>query len=141
MLDLHARVHLDEEELVVLVRELEGAGAAIADLAHASAQRSPMRVSARAVCRRRRLLDDLLVAALHRAVALDRYTAFLCSSASTWISMCRGSEEFLHVDAGLPNAACASRARQVTADEQRGLGVHDAHCPRPPPPRRLDDHG
>ena len=33
MLDLHARVHLDEEELVVLVQELEGAGAAVADLA------------------------------------------------------------------------------------------------------------
>ena len=33
VLDLHARVHLDEEELVVLVQELEGAGAAIADLA------------------------------------------------------------------------------------------------------------
>ena len=33
MLDLHARVHLDEVELVVLVQELERAGAAIADLA------------------------------------------------------------------------------------------------------------
>ena len=33
VLDLHARVHLDEVELVVLVQELERAGAAIADLA------------------------------------------------------------------------------------------------------------
>ena len=33
MLDLHARVHLDEEELVVLVQELERAGAAVADRA------------------------------------------------------------------------------------------------------------
>ena len=33
VLDLHARVHLDEEELVVLVEELERAGAAVADLA------------------------------------------------------------------------------------------------------------
>src|SRR5688572_7794542 len=31
MLDLDARVHLDEEELVVLVQELERAGAAVAD--------------------------------------------------------------------------------------------------------------
>ena len=33
MLDLDARVHLDEEELAVLVQELERAGAAVADLA------------------------------------------------------------------------------------------------------------
>ena len=34
MLDLDARVHLDEVEAAVLVQELEGAGAAVAD-AHA----------------------------------------------------------------------------------------------------------
>ena len=33
MLDLQPRVHLDEIELVVLIEELERAGAAIADLA------------------------------------------------------------------------------------------------------------
>ena len=33
VLDLDARVHLDEVELAVLVQELERAGAAIADLA------------------------------------------------------------------------------------------------------------
>ena len=33
MLDLDARVHLDEVELAVLVQELERAGAAVADLA------------------------------------------------------------------------------------------------------------
>jgi hypothetical protein len=32
MLHLHAGVHLDEIELVVLIEELEGAGAAVADL-------------------------------------------------------------------------------------------------------------
>ena len=32
VLDLHAGVHLDEEELAVLVQELERAGAAVADL-------------------------------------------------------------------------------------------------------------
>ena len=34
MLDLNARVHLDEVELAVLVEELDGAGAEIFDLAH-----------------------------------------------------------------------------------------------------------
>ena len=35
VLDLEAGVHLDEVELAVLVQELEGAGAAVAELAHA----------------------------------------------------------------------------------------------------------
>ncbi len=34
MLDLDAGVHLDEIELAVLVEELDGAGAVIAELAH-----------------------------------------------------------------------------------------------------------
>jgi hypothetical protein len=42
VLDLHPRVHLDEVELAVFVQELEGAGAAVADLRQASAQRSPI---------------------------------------------------------------------------------------------------
>jgi hypothetical protein len=91
VLDLHPGVHLDEIELAVLVQELEGAGAAVADLRQASAQRSPMRSISARDARRRRLLDDLLVAALHRAVALaqiDRVAVGL--SASTWISMWRG---------------------------------------------------
>ena len=71
VLHLDARVHLEEEELVARDQVLERAGRGVADgarrahrgLAHAGAQ--PV-VHDRA----RRLLDQLLVAALHRAVAL-----------------------------------------------------------------------
>ena len=71
VLDLHARVHLEEEVLAVLQQALDRAGADVvdrargvdADLADALAQRL---VDGRG----RRLLDELLVAALDRAVAL-----------------------------------------------------------------------
>ena len=71
MLDLHARVHLDEIEAAVLVEELEGTGAAIADgatgLRTALADLAPLCLGNAG---RGGLLDDLLVAALHGAVAL-----------------------------------------------------------------------
>src|SRR5262249_23364520 len=71
VLDLDAGVHLDEVELAVLVEELHGAGAAVADrlarLHAALAHEAPL---ADGDARGRGLLDDLLVAALHGAVAL-----------------------------------------------------------------------
>src|SRR5690606_6546204 len=71
VLDLYARVHLDEVELAVLVQELERARAAIADAqARLDAERSHPFPLLRRDARRRRLLDDLLMAPLHRAVAL-----------------------------------------------------------------------
>ena len=71
MLDLQARVHLHEDEIAFGQQEFDGAGADIADrarrphggLAHAHAQLGRDG-------RRRRLLDDFLVAALDGAVAL-----------------------------------------------------------------------
>ena len=80
VLDLHARVHLDEVELVVLVEELEGAGAAVADLAAGvRAALADALDEARLDAGRRRLLDDLLVAALHRAVALAEVDRAACA--------------------------------------------------------------
>ena len=92
MLDLHARVHLDEVELAVLVQELEGAGAASSRSA-GRPRRSASPISAISVAAMPgagRLLDHLLVAALHRAVALPSQTALPWLSASTWISTWRG---------------------------------------------------
>ncbi len=72
MLDLQARVHLEEEEALVLPGdELDRAGEVVVDrlgerdglLAHLAAGRLVEQ-------RRRRFLDDLLVAALDRAFAL-----------------------------------------------------------------------
>ncbi len=73
VLDLDARVHLDEDVVALRVeQELHGAGVAVADVA-----RELHGVVADAVAqlgvevRRGRDLDDLLVAPLHRAVALE----------------------------------------------------------------------
>ena len=71
MLDLDARVQLEEEEVASVEHELGGAGALVADrtcerdgrVAHARAQLGVERG-------RRRLLEHLLVAPLNRAVAL-----------------------------------------------------------------------
>src|SRR5205807_1768140 len=71
MLDLDARVHLDEVELPVLVEELHGAGAAVADrAARLHAPLAHEAALARREAGRRRLLEHLLVAPLHGAIAL-----------------------------------------------------------------------
>ena len=73
MLDLQAGVHLEEEEVTVIVgHELDGARARVADcLGGQSRGVKELGAHARNAFdeRRRRLLDDLLVAALNRAFA------------------------------------------------------------------------
>ena len=71
VLDLHAGVHLDEVELAVFIEEFERAGAAVADAA--AGLDAPVPELFDELARdagRGRLLEHLLVAALHRAVAL-----------------------------------------------------------------------
>ena len=72
MLDLEARVHLDERERAVRAdEELDRAGVAVADVL-ARALGGGLHLLAQLVAQRgrRRLLDELLVAALDRALAL-----------------------------------------------------------------------
>ncbi len=69
MLDLEAGVHLEEEELAVLEDELDGAGAVVADrLGGLDRRFAHRRFDTVGQTRRRRLLDQLLVAALGRTV-------------------------------------------------------------------------
>ena len=78
VLDLHAGVHLDEEELVVLVQELEGSRTAVADLAACvGAALADPGQRAKRDARRGRFLDDLLMTPLHRAVALEKIDCVL----------------------------------------------------------------
>src|SRR3546814_8844076 len=71
MLDLQAGVHLDEVELAVLVEELDGAGAAVAELAHGGCHARADGLALGGVQRRREgFLQQLLVTPLQRAVAL-----------------------------------------------------------------------
>src|SRR5690606_18104833 len=100
VLDLDTRVHFDEEELAVLVQELERAGAAIAHLAAgvraalADALDEPTRDAGR-----RSLFNDLLVAALHGAIALAQpYCIAAAIGQDLDLDMARVLEELLHVD-------------------------------------------
>ena len=71
MLDLDARVHLDEVELSLLVEELDRSNSEIFELAHRVCRRLSHRAACRLVQRRAgAFLPDLLIAALQRAVAL-----------------------------------------------------------------------
>src|SRR5258708_38957409 len=71
MLDLDARVHLDEVEGAVLVQELDGADAEIAEVAHGLGHGLADHAAGGGVERRRgAFLPDLLMAALQRAIAL-----------------------------------------------------------------------
>src|SRR5207237_2943209 len=73
VLDLNPRIHFDEVEFFFLVEEFERAGAAIADLAArfgGALADSQDRTGRDA--RRPRFLDNFLVAALHRAIALEQ---------------------------------------------------------------------
>ena len=74
MFDLNARIHLDEVELagVDVFEEFDGAGVLIADRAADRERIAVQFVAARlAQEQRRRALDDLLMAPLHRAVAFE----------------------------------------------------------------------
>ena len=77
VLDLDPGVHLEEEERAVLVdQELGRAGADVADrLGQPQRGRAEGRAAARAAAGRGRLLEHLLVAPLHRAVALGQVDA------------------------------------------------------------------
>ena len=116
MLHLDARVHLDEVELAVLVEELQRAGAAIADRAaglDAAIAHDP--ALARGDARRRRLLDDLLVAALHGAVALAEMDhVALAIGEHLELDVPRPFEKLLHVD--LIVAECRARLGLRDAD-------------------------
>src|SRR6185503_7264504 len=70
VLDLQARVHLEERGLAVADQELDRAHADVADALYEPHRGvHQLALDGGIEARRRRLLDDLLVAALHRAVA------------------------------------------------------------------------
>ena len=142
VLDLDAGVHLDEEELAVLVQELERAGAAIADLlAGGDAALADLLDHAARDSRRRRFLDDLLVAPLHRAVALAEPDGVLVRVGEDLdLDVARVLEELLHVHRRVAERRAGLGARHLHRRDERRLGVDDAHAAPAAAARRLDDH-
>ncbi len=100
MLDLDARVHLDEIELAVLVEKLDGADAEIFQFAHRRGDGLADRLALGGVERGGgALLEDLLVAALQRAVALAEMDgAALAVAEHLDLDVARALEVFLEID-------------------------------------------
>ena len=106
VLHLHARVHLQEEVLLALQQALDGARPDVVDGArrlHADRADAGPQLLAHDPLRRRGLLDQLLVAALDRAVALAQVDH---------VAVAVGEHLHLHV----------ARVRQVALQVHRGVG-------------------
>ena len=142
VLDLEARVHLEERGRAALVHEeLAGAGAHVADRAREGqgpvAESRPERTVDR---RRRGLLEDLLVPTLDRAVPLAEVDA-----------VPHGIEEDLDLDVATAldepledQAVVAERRRRLPAGAGEGIGqcrgiADDPHALAAAASRRLDE--
>ena len=89
-----------------------------------------------------RLLDDLLVAALHGAVALAEVDGGLVLVGQHLdLDVARVLEELLEVDGGVAEGVLRLGARGVHRVHERGLGVHDAHAAPAAAAGGLDDDG
>ena len=138
MLDLHAGVHFDEIELAVLVQKLERAGAPVADFLagrHTAITNAIDEPTRNAWCRC--LLDHLLVAALHGAVALAQVHGIaVLVGQDLDLDMARVLQEFFHVDRRISKRGPASALVICTA-LTRAASVHHAHAAPAPPPAAL----
>ncbi len=101
MLNLDARVHLDEVELPVLIHEeLDGAGILVADFGKAAAEgAADLFAHLRRDLQRRRFFDQLLVAALDGAFALEeRNHVAMFVGQNLELDVARLLDELLHVE-------------------------------------------
>ena len=137
MLDLQPRVHLEEVEALVLAGdELDRAGAVVADrlgqrdrlLAHLLARRLVEQ-------RRRRLLDDLLVAALDRAFALaeiDDVAVLVAEHLD--LDVARIDDELLDEHAVVAERGLRLRLASARSLRRPRLAECAMRMPLPPPP-------
>src|SRR6516225_1839132 len=142
MLDLDAGVHLDKVEFPVLVEELHGTGAAVADRATrfdaALAHEAPL---ADGDAGRRGLLDDFLMAPLHRAIALAEVDDVTLSVRQHLeLDVPRPLQELLHVDLVVAERGARFGAGDSDGVEERRLGVHHAHATAAATAGSLDDY-
>src|SRR4051812_36279993 len=131
VLDLQPRVHLEKIEALVLPYDkFDGAGAVVTDsLRKRDRLRAHLPTRGGVEQRRRRLLDDLLVAALDRAFALTEMYDIAVLVAEhldldvTWIF-----DEFFDEHARIAERALSFRARAGKALRDFGLAARNAHA-------------
>ena len=138
MLDLDARVHLDEDVAAVGgEEELDGAGVDVADLAGRTRTASAHIALAQGGVEvgRRRDLDDLLVAALHRAVALEQVDDVAGAvGEDLHLDVARADHRLLEEDRGVAEGRLGLAHARLERVAQRPRGRSTRRMPRPPPP-------
>ncbi len=141
MFDLHASVHFDEVEAPVFIEELEGTRTTIANpCAGIGADLADLRTLFVGDAGSRRFLDDLLVAALHRAVALaqeDGIAVFVGQHLD--LDMARLFEELLHIHDRVAEGRLGFGAGHVHRIDQSGFAVYHAHAASATAAGRFDD--
>ncbi len=148
MLDLEPRVHLEEEQIALVVGdELARAGAHVRDLLH-DAERGGVETLAPCLAlgsgeergRRRRLLEDLLVPALEAALALAEGKGLTVRIAEDLhLDVPRLRDVPLQVDACVGEARLAAVGARLQRALDPGLVLHDLHPDPAPATDRLHD--
>ena len=143
MLDLDPRVHLDEIESAVLVEEFDGADAEIFEFAHGHGHGLADRLALRAVeCGGGALLQDLLVAALQRAVALAEMDgAALAVAQHLDLDVAGTLEILLEIDGVVTECGLGLGARGRERHREISFAVRDLHAAPAATGRRLHQHG
>ena len=117
-------------------------GAAVADLAAGlGAALADACLESRIDERGRRLLDDLLMAPLHGAVAvaeIDGVAVLVGQHLDLHVT--RILEELLQVNRGIAESGLRLRAGHAHGVEQRRFGMHHAHAATAAAAGGLDDH-
>ena len=137
VLDLEARVHLEEVVAAVGVeQELDGGGVVEVDRAGDPPRALEQRLADRVVDRRRRrLLDQLLVPALDRAVPLAEHRqAAMPVAEQLDLDVARRRDEPLDVDRAVAEGRLPPRAAPRPSHGRSSSGASTRRMPRPPPP-------
>ena len=141
VLDLQARVDLEEVEVLAVEHELDRAGVDVArglgdaqrGLPHARPQLGPDR-------RRRRLLQQLLVAALQRALALaEVHAAAVRVAQHLHLDVPRRADVALEVHRRVAERRLRGLRRRRQRRLERLVVLHDLHADAAAARRRLDD--
>ena len=145
VLDLDARIDLDEVEraCVVVDQKLDGAGVVVA---HRAAYLERALVDRRAglpvEIMRGRLLDDFLVAPLHRAVPLvEMHQVAVVVPQNLDLDVARAANQLFEIDLVVPERRQALAPRGLDRIGEFGFGLDRAHAAPAAAPARLEHNG